>query len=568
VFLTADATTTWAASNSGLRAQDIRSITYDPTTTASVGSTVVYATGRGSIDPSASGYPVNTGLYKSLDGGASWTNLGSGLPTPSGAPAPYVGLVRNLVIDPRSCASPPPGTTPCTSGPLRTLYATASGYPGTTSRTHRILKSTDAGATWSNIDGLPADIDHATPTRQWLQTIPLVIDPLHPQTLYVGTSPAYDITQVATPTIASGVFRSDDGGATWTPRSNGLPYYPGSATTHLDVFALAIHPTNPNVLWASAYNFSSLPHTGYAHIYKSTDGGANWADSSTGISAGDIRQLLVDPSDPNTIYAAAAGYFSNPTGVYKSSDGGATWHSISVGMENGGPTSVAIDPNDPSILYAGSSNGVSTLHQLADTDHDGVPDVVEMAGPNGGDANHDGIPDYQQADVVSTGIGASSASWTPLGADLAPSPATAASYVTINVTPATSGTCDQTVDAQTVDPASVPADAIGGVPFQYPQALVRFELLRCPAATVTLTYASAAFANGWSMRYFGPSTPGDDTTVGWHDLGAIAQRVDAQTWTLQLSAGGFGSYRPASSGSILFEGGVAYSERIFANGFD
>jgi hypothetical protein len=373
--------------------------------------------------------------------------------------------------------SPPPGTAPCTSGPLRTLYATASGYPGTTSRTHRILKSTDAGATWSNIDGLPADIDHATPTRQWLQTIPLVIDPLHPQTLYVGTSPAYDITQVATPTIASGVFRSDDGGATWTPRSNGLPYYPGSATTHLDVFALAIHPTNPNVLWASAYNFSSLPHTGYAHIYKSTDGGATWADSSTGISAGDIRQLLVDPSDPNTIYAAAAGYFSNPTGVYKSSDGGATWHSISVGMENGGPTSVAIDPNDPSILYAGSSNGVSTLHQLADTDHDGVPDVVEMAGPNGGDANHDGIPDYQQADVVSTGIGASSASWTPLAADLAPSPATAASYVTINVTPATSGTCDQTVDAQTVDPASVPADAIGGVPFQYPQALVRFELL-------------------------------------------------------------------------------------------
>lgn len=568
VFLTSDATATWAASNTGLRAQDIRSITYDPTTTASVGSTVVYATGRGSIDPAASGYPVNTGLYKSLDGGASWTNLGSGLPTPSGAPAPYVGLVRNLVFDPRSCASPPSGTAPCTSGPLRTLYATASGFPGATSRTHRIIKSTDAGATWSSADGLPADIDHATATQQWLQTIPLVIDPLHPQTLYVGTAPAYDTTQVSTPTIASGVFRSDDGGATWTQRSNGLPFYPGSATTHLDVLAMAIHPANPNVLWASAYNLNSVPHTGYAHVYKSTDGGASWVDSSTGISAGDIRQLLVDPSDPNTIYAAASGYFSNPTGVYKSSDGGATWHSISVGMENGGPTSVAIDPNDPAILYAGSSNGVSVLHQLADTDHDGVPDVVEMAGPNGGDANLDGIPDYQQADVVSAGIGTSSASWTPLAGDHAASPATAASYVTIDVTPATPGTCDQTVDAQTVDPASVPGDAIGGVPFQYSQALVRFELLRCPAATVTLTYASAAFANGWSMRYFGPATPGDDSTVGWHDLGAIAHRVNATTWQLQLTAGGFGSYRPASSGSILFEGGAAYSERIFANGFD
>lgn len=568
VFLTTDATATWAASNAGLRAQDIRSITYDPTTTASVGSTVVYATGRGSIDPSASAYPVNSGLYKSLDGGANWANLGNGLPTPPGAPAPFVNLVRNLVLDPRSCVSPPSGTAPCTSGPLRTIYATASGYRSTTSRTHRIIRSTDAGATWASADGLPVDIDHNLPTQQSLQVVPIAIDPLHPQTLYVGTSPAYDTTQVATPTISSGVFRSDDGGATWTPRSNGLPFYPGSTTTHLDVFALAIHPTNPNVLWASAYNFNGVPHTGYAHVYKSTDGGATWADSSTGISSGDIRQLLVDPADPNTIYAAAGGYFSNPTGVYKSSDGGVTWHSISVGMENGGPNSVAIDPNDPTILYAGASNGVSVLHQLADTDHDGVPDVVEMAGPNGGDANHDGIPDYQQADVVSTGIGGSSASWTPFAADHGPAPATAGSYVTISVAPATSGTCDQTVDAQTIDPASVPADAVAGMPFQYPQALVRFELLRCPAATVTLRYASAAFASGWSMRYFGPSTPGDDTTVGWHDLGAIAQRIDATTWQLQLSAGGLGSYRPASSGSILFEGGPAYSERIFANGFD
>ena len=398
--------------------------------------------------------------------------------------------------------------------------------------------------------------------------VPIVIDPLHPQTLYVGTSPAYDTTQIATPTIASGVFRSDDGGMTWSPRSNGLPFYPGSTTTHLDILSLAIHPTNPNVLWASAYNLNAVPHTDYAHVYKSTDGGGNWTDSSTGISAGDIRQLLVDPADPDTIYAAAGGYFSNPTGVYKSSDGGATWHSISVGMENGGPTSVAIDPFDPALLYAGASNGVSVLRQLADTDHDGVPDTVEMAGPNGGDANHDGIPDYQQADVVSTGVGVSLAGWTPLAADRAPAPADAGSYVTISIAPATPGTCDQTVDAQPVDPASVPADAIAGVPFQYPHALVRFELLRCPAATVTLHYASAAFAGGWSMRYFGPSTPGDDSTVGWHDLGAIAHRVDAQTWQLQLTAGGFGSYRPASSGSILFEGGAAYSERIFANGFD
>jgi hypothetical protein len=564
IFLSTDAGTTWATSNAGLRALDVRSLTQDPTSTASVGSTTVYASGRGTISPD-DGYPVNAGLYKSTDGGASWSDLGTGLPSPPSLPGrPYAGLVRSLVLDPRSCASPPPGTAPCTSGPLLTLYASASGaYDGSGSHDFRLIRSLDAGAHWSSIDGLPPDIDHGSATAQAVIPVPLAIDPLHPQRLYAGTFASFDTSALATPSISSGVFRSDDGGASWVLRSNGLPFYPGSATTHQDVLSLAINPLDPDVLWASAYTVMTAP-AGYSHVYKTSDGGANWVDSSSGITAGDIRQIVVDPLNPAIVYAAATGYRANPAGVYRSSDGGASWLSISAGMQNAGPSSIAIDPADSSILYAGTPSGVWSLRQLPDADGDGAPDAVEQAGPNGGDANADGIADFEQANVASVG-GAGAGQWLP---QTQASQGGTTGYFTVSVIPQTPGTCAQAVDAQAIDAASRPADLVAGETLQHTSPLARFELLDCPAAEIELRFFDAAFTAGWSMRYYGPSTPGDDASIGWHDLGAIATRVDAQTWKLHLGAGSFGSYRPASANSILFEGGPAYSQRIFADGFD
>lgn len=559
IFLSTDAANSWAPSNAGVRAQDIRSLSYDPTSTATVGSSIVYATGRGST---VGGVNVNGGLYKSSNGGASWSNIDNGLPA-FFASSHYIGLVRSLVLDPRSCASPPPGSAPCTSGPLQTLYADASGR----SSTFRLIKSIDAGANWTNIDGLPPSIASGDDAEQDVLPIALVIDPLNPQHLYTGTFANFAPAFVATPSISSGVFRSDDGGATWNLRSTGLPFYPGSTTTHLDVMSLALNPQNPDVLWASSYNEATAP-LGYSHIYKSVDGGANWSDSSSGISAGDIRQIVVDPANPANVYAAASGSVANPAGVYKSSDGGVTWRSISAGMQNAGPSSIAIDPFDPTVLYAGTPSGVWSLHQLPDSDGDGVPDVVEQAGPNGGDANGDGIPDYLQANVASVAAGSGTAGhWTP-DTSATPNAPDSGSYFTISVIPGTAGTCAQAVDAQAIDPSLLPADVDAGVPELHSLSLVRFELLACPSADIVIHFSNASFNSGWSFRYYGPSTPGDDTSIAWHALGSGATRMDAQTWKLHLASGRFGSYRPASSNSILFEGGPAYSERIFANGFD
>ena len=88
-----------------------------------------------------------------------------------------------------------------------------------------------------------------------------------------------------------------------------------------------------------------------------------------------------------------------------------------------------------------------------------------------------------------------------------------------------------------------------------------------PSVFIALRAHIDALADDDSVRCVVLTGAGRSFCAG-HDLGAIAHSVDAQTWQLQLTAGGFGSYRPASSGSILFEGGVATSERIFANGFD
>jgi len=56
--------------------------------------------------------------------------------------------------------------------------------------------------------------------------------------------------------------------------------------------------------------------------------------------------------------------------------------------------------------------------------------------------------------------------------------------------------------------------------------------------------------------------------VGWYDFSSRATRIAPDTWQLTLDNGQFGSYRPASANALLFEGGPAYHEGIFRNGFN
>jgi photosystem II stability/assembly factor-like uncharacterized protein len=588
LFSSTNSGQTFSVATNGLQALHLRSLVIDPTTVgnspASLASTVIYAGGRSATFPSDQ---RRAGLYKSSDGGASWSSLGAGVPQFGVPPVSFLGTVRQILLDPRSCASPPV-TGACISGPLQTVFATSNGHSefvvgGDGVRrqrfTHRILRSGNAGALWSASDsGLPDPIhgpatgtppNQFAPLRQIVTPVPIVMSASNTSVLYAGTfisgslNPGSEVS-----TIPSGVFKSVDGGATWTHASNGLPRYPGSADTAFDVLALAIHPTNSDIAWASAVNLQDSINPRQGFVYKTIDGGATWTNASTGINTdADIRALLVDSGNPNTLYASGAGSLANPGLIYRSDDGGASWRSVSVGLPADSALTLHLDPFNPTLLYAGTNASLWQIEQVPDADGDGSPDQVEGNAPNGGDGDGDGAADALQADVGSSIV--------LLGGRDGVQRAVAGSF-TARVVSGTGAGCERLSDVQGVVAARngrdwVAGGEVAGRFHTYPQDLVRFELRDCSAATVDLRFHAPGldFGDyGWTLRMYGPLVPGNESSVGWHDLSALATRVDARTWRVQLAAGAFGSYRPGSD-SILFVGGPAfYDDRVFSSGFE
>ncbi len=181
-----------------------------------------------------------------------------------------------------------------------------------------VSKSTNSGNRWSATGtGLANSIGDIVTA--------LAIDPTNPLIIYAGV---YSFNG------ASGIFKSTNGGVSWTSINTGL--------TATNVRALAIAPTSPPTIYAGM---------DVVGVYKSTDGGGSWFAARTGLDENSIAALAVDPVNPNTIYA---GGFNS--GVSKSIDGGANW------FYTGGPgsstLSIIFDPLNPSILYAGRTNSV------------------------------------------------------------------------------------------------------------------------------------------------------------------------------------------------------------------
>lgn len=588
LFASTNAGLSFSTATNGLQALHLRSLVIDPTTVGTtpggLASTVIYAGGRSLTGPVDQ---RRAGIYKSSDGGASWSSLGAGLPVTGAPPVSFLGTVRQILLDPRSCASPP-ASGACLSGPLQTVLATSNGHTesivggdGVRRQTfsHRIVRSGNAGALWAASDtGLPAPVygpvegtspNLFAPLLEYVVPVPIVMNVANTSVLYAGTFLNHLQDSGSTPpTIPNGVFKSVDGGATWTHASSGLPRYPGSTDTAFDVLAMAIHPTNPDIVWASAVNLQDFTNARQGFVYKTTDGGATWTNASAGINTDvDIRALLVDSGNPDTLYASGAGSLANPGLIYRSDDGGASWRSISVGLPADSALTLHLDPFNPTLLFAGTNASLWQIEQVPDADGDGAPDQVESNAPNGGDGDGDGAADALQGDVGSSIV-------LLRGSD-GVERAVAGSF-TARVVDGTGPGCERLSDVQGVVAARngrdwVPGGEAAGRFHLYPQDLVRFELRDCSAATVDLRFHAPGIdfsAYGWSLRMFGPSVPGDESSVGWHDLSTLATRIDARTWRVQLAAGAFGSYRPATD-AILFMGGPAfYDDRLFSNGFE
>jgi photosystem II stability/assembly factor-like uncharacterized protein len=208
---------------------------------------------------------------------------------------------------------------------------------------------TAGGGVWKSVDG---GVRFNPIFDKYCQSIGVVkVDSRDPDnTIWVGTGETWTRNSVS---IGDGIYKSNDGGKSW--KNMGLEKSDR-------ISSIEIHPENSDVVYVGVLG-SLWGNSEDRGIYKTTDGGKTWSkilfvNAKTGCS-----DLIIDPSNPNTLYATfwefrrTAFSFSsggNNSAIYKSTDGGATWNKIHNGIPNGqlGRIALAISPNKTNVLYA------------------------------------------------------------------------------------------------------------------------------------------------------------------------------------------------------------------------
>ncbi|MDC6391045.1 glycosyl hydrolase [Maribacter sp. PR1] len=168
------------------------------------------------------------------------------------------------------------------------------------------------------------------------RTIAMAGVPGDPMTTYIGAA-------------SGGLWKTSDGGISWDPIFDDQDVS--------SIGSLAITPTNPEILWVgTGETFVIRPaHAMGDGIYKSEDGGKTWENMGLE-KTGRIGRVLVHPTNPDIVYAAALGHTYGPQqerGVYKTTDGGKTWNRIFFVDENTGAAELAMDPKNPDRLLVG-----------------------------------------------------------------------------------------------------------------------------------------------------------------------------------------------------------------------
>ena len=221
-----------------------------------------------------------------------------------------------------------------------------------------IYKSTDAGKTWTHL-GL----------RDGQQIPQIDVDPTNPQRLFVAV-----LGHPYGPNTQRGVFRSTDGGTTFT-RVLYIDENTGAYNVRID-------PSNPQIVYASMWAArqapweigSSFERPG-SGIYKSTDGGDHWTQLHGGLPAKMGRaEIAIAPSNTQVVYAYVDAYGDTGGAVYRSDDGGANFRKLNdtdrIAERGDDLVAIAVDPKDPQTLYLTntttyrSTDGGKTFHAI------------------------------------------------------------------------------------------------------------------------------------------------------------------------------------------------------------
>jgi len=148
-------------------------------------------------------------------------------------------------------------------------------------------------------------------------------------------------------TAGGGVWKTEDGGQTWSCISDG--FFGGS------IGAVAVSESDPNVIYVGEgeQTVRGNVSSGWG-LWRSTDAGKTWKDIGLKESQ-HIGRIRVHPNNPDLVYVAAMGNLWKPNdmrGVYRSRDGGETWERILFESDKAGAVDLILDPNNPRIIYA------------------------------------------------------------------------------------------------------------------------------------------------------------------------------------------------------------------------
>lgn len=291
-------------------------------------------------------------------GPSNWTNIGPQPVTNSAGGANFgnpasTGRVTAIAIDP---------TTTITSSQVVYLGGATGG----------VWKSTDGGNSWNTI----FDQNNS------LAIGGIAIAPSSNTTIYVGTG---ELNFSGDSYYGAGVYKSTDGGSTWTQQCGGAsanfctPTFAGAFQGGgFYVGAIAVNPTNASIALASVRDAGNRNFSG---IYRTTDGGANWnlISSASGASP---NSIIWNPSDSTIVYATL-GEAGDATkfGVYKSIDSGVTFARLTGNGATGNnlPTSnlgrheMAVAPSNGNVVYVAiNAESTSSLLGLAKSTDGGL----------------------------------------------------------------------------------------------------------------------------------------------------------------------------------------------------
>lgn len=247
------------------------------------------------------------GVYKTVDGGKSWKNMG----------LKESRQIGKILIDPQH---------------PDTVYVAAEGSVWGPGGDRGLFKTTDGGKTWNKI----LAISENTGVNS------MVMDPRDPNVIIVSSEQRrrHVHTKIAGGP-ESALHKTTDGGKTWRKLTSGLP------TVHMGGIGLAISPANPDVVYVI---IEAADNQG--GFFRSVDRGESWTKMSSHTSSGQYyNEIFCDPKDVDKVYSVE-------TNTYVTENGGKSWRKLSNKSRHVDDHALWIDPNNTAHFIIGGDGGI------------------------------------------------------------------------------------------------------------------------------------------------------------------------------------------------------------------